>query len=64
MFTVICRNRSNVELAVKKIYLWKSEGNDGTVVEMVEALDHFAGDKVHDKVSVIFCTGTISERMK
>ena len=56
--------RSEVEFAVKKMKWRKTEGSDGVVVEMVEALGEFAIDKVTDMANKIYDTGTIPQRMK
>ena len=51
--------RNEVELAGKKIKWRKSEGSDGIVVEIIEAVGEFAIDKLTDKANILYSTGTI-----
>ena len=56
--------RSEVEVAVKRMKCRKAEGNDGIVVEMVEALGDFAITKITNIANKIYHTGVVPERMK
>lgn len=53
-----------VQLALKKIISRKTEGSDGIVVEMEEALSEIAMSKISDIAKKVFCIGTIPQKMK
>ena len=56
--------RCEVEKALRRMKWRNAEGNDGVVVEMVEAAGNFAIVKLTDLANKIYNTGSIPEKMK